>query len=66
MDRFFALSPECILVKGALRGAIYDLNSGNVFSVDETSVKVLEKLSSGESLFQILRDNSISQEKLLA
>ena len=65
-DKFFALNPDCILVKGVLRGALYDLKSGNVFSVDETSVKVLEKLSSGESLFQILRDNSISQEKLLA
>jgi radical SAM protein with 4Fe4S-binding SPASM domain len=66
MNRFFMLNPECILVKGALRGAIYDLKSGNVFSIDKTSVKILEKLSSGENLVKILRDGNMSQEKLVA
>ncbi len=66
MDRFFALSPECILVKGALRGAIYDLKSGNVFSVDETSVQILECLNSGEDLSRAIRDISMRQEKVVS
>jgi len=62
---YFVLNPECILVKGALRGAIYDLNSGNVFSIDKTSTKILERLSCGENLSQILKDIRINQGKVL-
>lgn len=32
--RYFFLNPECYLVKGVLRGALYNLHSGDVFSVD--------------------------------
>ena len=38
----FALNSASILVKGAKRGAIYDLSSGNVYSIDDRSVAILE------------------------
>lgn len=65
MKTYFTLNPECILVKGALRGAIYDLKSGNVFSVDETSIRILDQLSSGKNFLRVLKSNDISQEKLV-
>lgn len=66
MKTYFTLNPECISVKGALRGAIYDLKLGNVFSVDEISIKILDQLNSGENFLRVLKDNGISQEKLVA
>lgn len=66
MKTYFTLNPECILVKGALRGTVYDLKSGNVFSVDEISIKILDQLNSGKNFLQVLKDNDISQEKLVA
>lgn len=41
-NKKFTLNRDCFLVKGAKRGAIYDLNSGNIFSIDETSIIILE------------------------
>lgn len=63
---YFTLNPECILVKGALRGAIYNLKSGNVFSVDEISMKILEQLNLGKDFLWVLKGNGISQEKLVS
>ena len=54
MKRYFRLKSDCILVRGALRGAIYDLNSGDVFSVDENSVRILEELNNGLVLPEVL------------
>lgn len=44
MKRFFALNNGCLLIKGAKRGAIYDLQSGNIFSVNSDSMKIIELL----------------------
>ncbi len=63
---FFVLNRNCILIKGALRGALYDLKTGNVFSIDETSMKILSRLNSGEDLFQTLRGIDINQEKAVS
>lgn len=63
--KFFGLNSDCFLVKGALRGAIYDLNSGNVFSVDETSAQILERLNSGEDLSRALKGIGTNQEKVV-
>ena len=66
MKTYFTLNPECILVKGVLRGAIYDLKSENVFSVDEISTKILDQLNSGKNFLRVLKGNDIIQEKLVA
>ena len=41
MDKYFSPNPECSLVQGATRGAIYDLLSGHVYSIDPISTQVL-------------------------
>ncbi|MFA4890042.1 MAG: radical SAM protein [Candidatus Paceibacterota bacterium] len=51
----FSLNPETFLVKGAKRGAIYDLKTGNVYSVDEHAVSLLEECEIGLRLEQILK-----------
>ena len=62
---YFTLNSDCFLVKGALRGALYDLKSGNVFSIDETSAQILERLNSGENLSLILESiDSINEGKV--
>lgn len=45
----FVLNSTSILVKGTKRGAIYDLSRGNVYSIDEQSVAILEQLQSNVS-----------------
>lgn len=57
--RFFALNHNCILVKGVQRGALYDLESGNVFSVNNISVKALQQLAIGRSIDHTLKEVSV-------
>ena len=49
----FALNESCFLVKGAKRGAVYDLGSGDVYSVDEVAKKILDGCEKGLSLERI-------------
>lgn len=63
--KFFALNPDVFLVRGAKRGALYDLKTGNVFSVNELGVKILEQLEAGSSLKEIFEQNAdITRGKL--
>jgi len=39
---YFALHPDCVLVRGARRGAIYNLGTGEIFSIDPTAVALLD------------------------
>jgi len=50
----FMLDGDVFLVGGAKRGAIYDLRSGEVYSISEVSLKVLALLESGLSVSKIL------------
>lgn len=50
----FSLNPDCFLVKGSKRGAIYNLSTGDVYSVDENSVEVLSKCEEDLSLSMII------------
>jgi radical SAM protein with 4Fe4S-binding SPASM domain len=52
----FTLLPYCYLVKGAKRGAIYNLKTGHVYSIDEKSVSLLERLEKGIALNNVLSD----------
>lgn len=49
----FLLAPWCYLVRGARRGALYDLKRGDVFSMDEASSQVLEACETGRSLVEV-------------
>lgn len=59
----FALNPDCFLVKGAKRGAIYNLGDGNVYSIDEVGLAVLTGCESGASLQKI---DICSQEDIVS
>lgn len=41
-ENYFSLNSDCFLIKGAKRGALYNLANGDVFSVDPVSVRILE------------------------
>ncbi len=65
-ERYFTLNQDCFLVKGVSRGAIYNLNSGKVFSVNSKSVKIIEQLNSGNNLKEILRKSkAITKDKII-
>ncbi len=63
--KFFTLNPDCILVSGALRGALYDLKSGKIFSIDQNSAKILERLENGSNLGTALENTDFGIEELL-
>lgn len=51
--RFFFLNPECYLVKGHASGALYDLHSGDVYSIPSEFVPVIDACEQGLSLDEI-------------
>ena len=59
----FSLNEHCFLVSGAKRGAIYDLCSGDIFSIDENALKLLEFCESGVSVQDIFKKPAFSQNK---
>jgi len=57
MKRKFALEKFCFFVKGAKRGAIYNLKSGDVYSIDENAVEFIESCEKGKSIEEIISGN---------
>ena len=49
----FVLEPKVFLVKGFKRGALYDLSSGNVYSIDSISAKIIAQCVKGIPSAQI-------------
>jgi len=63
----FALLQYCYLVKGAKRGAIYNLKTGHIYSIDEKSVSLLERLERNIALNNVLSDISgLNSEEVLS
>lgn len=58
---FFLLDPQAVLVSGARRGAIYNLASGNVYSVDEAGYEILDLARRGVPVSEI--DKHTTREK---
>jgi len=54
----FVLNEDTFLVAGAKRGALYDLNSGNIFSVDEDSSQILSRCEAGIPLNKVIAETS--------
>lgn len=48
--RYFNINSDAFLVKGAKRGAIYNLASGEVYSIDPVAVAVVESCEKGRSI----------------
>ncbi|MDD3102514.1 MAG: radical SAM protein [Patescibacteria group bacterium] len=66
---FFFLNKKCVLVKGALCGALYDLKTGNVYSIDRTSLRLLDFCSEeGFSLKEVLDilNNELAKKEALS
>lgn len=57
-ENYFTLNSEVYLVKGAKRGALYDLNSGDIYSIDPFSVTFIENLQKGTSIMEAQRNIS--------
>ena len=60
MDKYFSLKENVILVKGAKRGLIMDLNNKKIFSIDNLSAKYLNQLLKGSLIESVL--NSMKYE----
>lgn len=54
MKKYFALKENVILIHGANRGLLQDLNLKRIFSIDSDSKKLLSKLLNGESIENVL------------
>lgn len=52
--RRFLLYPHCLLVSGAKRGAIYNLKSGDVYSIDERARRIIEFCEKGTPVANIV------------
>lgn len=64
--KYFAFNKNVLLVSGAKRGAIYDLNNKRIFSIDETSKGYLEKLTAGQSIEEItLKLTKLDKDELI-
>jgi radical SAM protein with 4Fe4S-binding SPASM domain len=61
----FSLNPDCFLVKGAKRGALYDLATGDVYSIDENSVEILDKCEKGFDIDQIIQKTRVSPKEII-
>lgn len=66
IQKYFVLNSDCFLVKGAKRGALYNLSSGDVFSIDPVAVFVIEGCESHKSVQQIADEaKEASQDQIL-
>lgn len=58
----FHLEPHCVLVTGARRAAIYDLNSGNVYSVNDVGTEILLGREENPEYWQQLVDLGLAYQ----
>ncbi|MBI9064763.1 MAG: radical SAM protein [Marinilabiliaceae bacterium] len=58
----FALKEHCSFVKGAKRGCIYNLNSGDIYSIDSEACALLE-LCESELVLDDILENAFFKEK---
>lgn len=62
-NRKFMLKKHCFLVLGSKRGAIYDLKSGEVYSVNKESVGLIKKCEEGHNLQKIFCSFDLKNKK---
>jgi len=62
---YFRLNPECRLVEGACRGALYNLLDGNVFSLTPELCEVLKRCESNIRLDEILNIHILPDSEAL-
>jgi MoaA/NifB/PqqE/SkfB family radical SAM enzyme len=66
-DLCFRLTEDSWLIRGASRGALYDLASGNVYSINHVARNALDLLEGGQSISQVLAATpEITREELVS
>ena len=58
MDKYFLLHPECYLVEGIKRGAIYNLASGDLISLDEDVLAIIKNANEGTTIATLKEDSA--------
>mgnify|MGYP001772671612 CR=1 FL=1 len=66
LTKRFALKPYVYFVQDAQRGAIYDLNTGKVYSVDSTAAQVLHLAHQGMPPLQIASRIQVPMREIVA
>ncbi|PYG86859.1 radical SAM protein with 4Fe4S-binding SPASM domain [Ruminiclostridium sufflavum DSM 19573] len=61
---YYRLNNSCQLVRGALRGAIYDFQSGKVFSINQDALKLLDECRN-KSVEDVIDINSPHNKNVL-
>jgi radical SAM protein with 4Fe4S-binding SPASM domain len=61
---YFRLRPECYLVLGALKGAIYNLLSGEIFALEAYERKIIEACEANEPVEKISQVSGASEKKV--
>ncbi|MBT9131964.1 MAG: Coenzyme PQQ synthesis protein E [Syntrophomonadaceae bacterium] len=56
MDKYFLLHPECYLVEGIRQGAIYNLASGDLISLDEDALAIIRGANEGRTIATLKED----------
>lgn len=62
---YFRLNPECHFIRGDIRGAIYDLITGKIYSLDENEAELIslcennETVNASEELYKKLRAHHV-------
>lgn len=57
MDQYFLLYPESYLVEGIRRGAIYNLFSGDLISLDENALAIVKGANEGRTIAALKEDS---------
>lgn len=62
--RYFGLGAASFLVSGAIRGAIYNIEKGSVFSLSEGGKRIIQKLNQGKIISEVCKEEGVSRENL--
>lgn len=62
----FYLREGCRLIKGASKGAIYDLIGKNIYSVDIKLIEILERASKVEKILELARERDITKQEIMS
>jgi radical SAM protein with 4Fe4S-binding SPASM domain len=62
-EKHFILEKNCICVHGAKRAALYDLNSGDIFSIDPVSKQIIGLLEEGKTIDEVSHEVTACDKK---
>lgn len=54
--KYFNINPDCFVIAGAKRGAVYDLAKGDVYSIDPMSLRILKACEANRPIADIVSE----------